>query len=96
MSTQIHVSHLGLTEIDDNPNSILFLGSLAACKRMAFAHGCELKGPEFKRMGMGKDNVNQNIITAWNLEDQKGRHSLIQRDRDGWVLILNKETWDNE
>ncbi len=93
MSTQTHASHLGLKEISNDEQYIRFQGSLGACKRMAFAHGCEVWADQRRQIETG---ITSSEITGYFLRDQNDRGSLIIKDREGWVLMLNKETWDNE
>lgn len=97
--TMTHLSHFGLTHTGTLHDSVYLEGTLAACKRMAFAHGCTISGEEGRIIEMGSSGAicNMNDITGYWLAGPDGEHAgMIHRGRDGWTLVLNRQIWDAE
>lgn len=92
--TITHLSHLDLTKIGETRDSILFEGSLAACRRMAFAHGMEVEKYEGATVGM--DGSRAFTIPAdansfvWCFFRGGG---FIQRGRDNYCLLIPMAVW---
>lgn len=93
--TATHISHFGLTQIGQTADSIVFEGSLGACRRMAFAHGLEVEKYEGQTVSIEGGRATMAPASAdkftWCFFKQGG---FICKTRDGWSLLLRMETWN--
>lgn len=94
--TATHLSHFGLKMTGESEDRVFFEGSLANCKRMAFAHGCQVsseEGPILESGGGKAIYAVTPIVTYW-LVDETGDHAgMIKKIQDGWILLLSREVW---
>ena len=94
--TTTHLSHFGLTKTHETDTRVYFEGTLADCKRIAFAHGCEIIDEEYRILEMNGTSVitDSTTVTCYWLADQTGEHAgLIHRGRDAWTLAISRAAW---
>jgi hypothetical protein len=97
--TTTHLSHFDLTQSGLTGDRVYLDGTLAACKRMAFAHGCAIAGEEGRiiEINEGRAICNMNDITAYWLADANGEHAgMIHKGRDAWTLALDLKVWEQD
>lgn len=89
----MHLSHYGLKEIARSSTSIVLEGTLANCKRMAFAHGLEIVKANTRLISFdgshavyagGEDYVSYELSPR----------GLIHKGRDAWTLVMPIEVWN--
>lgn len=94
--TITHLSHFGLEKIGDTNDSIIFAGSLAACRRMAFAHGLEVDRYEGSIVSSDSGFATYTTATPESFSfcyfKQGG---FICKARDGYSLLIRKEDWND-
>lgn len=91
-----HLSHYELEHIATTADSAIFSGTLAACKRMAAAHGMEIERYE----GCIISCDGSTAIYAPASESQPNRiiyksGGMIQRCQDGYSLVMPIGVWIN-
>jgi hypothetical protein len=91
--TTTHVSHFGLSEVYRSSTSILFEGSLGACKRMAAAHGMEVDHYEGRTLSSSAwgSMATPDDFTSIIFRDG----GLLMKDREGWTLVMPLKIWNN-
>jgi hypothetical protein len=97
--TITHLSHFGLEKIGETPESIIFEGTLGACKKLAFSHGCEISQSQGRILGCdgGRAHFDTTTMTSHWLKSETGDHAgLIQKTRDAWALVLSRKVWVND
>ena len=82
-----HSSHVGLDKVAETPDSIIWAGSLGACKCWAAAHGCETE-----EMEMHPENA-QKLRTIWLRDQDQNLSSIHKWDLTRWAISLNRKTW---
>ena len=95
--TNTHVSHLGLELIRETDTSIVFAGTLGACKRMAFAHGMEIERYEGRTVAVNGryaittpvDTTNPNRI--WFING-----GMIQKTVGDYTLVMPRKVWNEQ
>lgn len=92
--TLTHLSHFGLTLLRETADNVVFEGSLAACRRMAFAHGMEVDRYEGRTVSV---NAGRAVTTPASEGDFsvcwfKGS-GLVAKTRDGYCLVLPQAAW---
>ena len=94
MTTTTHLSHFGLTKIAETDTGIVFDGTLAACKRMAAAHGMKIERYEGAVMGMDGGHATfapaNETHPLWIMYRDGG---LIQKGRAGYTLVMPLAVW---
>lgn len=93
--TATHLSHFGLTHFATSGESIMFHGSKADCKRMAFAHGMEVEKYEGRALGCDGGRLLSAPADSENFSFCffKGG-GFIHRERDGYLLLMPLEVWE--
>jgi hypothetical protein len=95
--TLTHLSHFGLEKLAETSTNVVFSGSLAACKRLAFAHGMEVESYEGRCLGMagGRATVAAADATNFSAVWFKGG-GLVLKGRDNYTLVMPLEVWRND
>lgn len=95
--TLTHLSHFGLSQIGQTSDNILFEGSLAACKRMAFAHGMEIERYEGFLVGCDGSHATYTQADSRSFSRILLRNGgMIQKTRDGFCLVMPNSAWEND
>lgn len=89
--TITHLSHFGLTGPKISGDSVLFDGTLADCKRMAFAHGLEVVKEEGRILEI---NGTVALVDTTSVVRYGLTRGFIQKTRDGWTLLMPREIWE--
>ena len=83
-----------LTKVGQTADSVIFEGSLAACRRLAFAHGMEVERYEGRTISIDGRHA------VYAPADEKGFSfcwfkggGLIHKARDGFVLVMPIRVW---
>lgn len=92
--TMTHLSHFEITKIGQTEDNVVFEGSLAACRRLAFAHGMEVDRYEGRTVSI--DNGKAICVPADDKDFSccwfKGS-GLIIKSRDGYCLVMPMTAW---
>ena len=86
-----HLSHYGLEKVGETPDNIIFSGTLAACRGMAFAHGLEIVRTEGRILSINGRSTTTNETDVVRYVLTQG---MIQRCRDGWSLVMPLAVWN--
>jgi hypothetical protein len=89
--TTTHLSHLDLELCGKSDSSVVLSGSLAACKRIAFAHGLEIVGTEGRITGTTGGIASHNTADIVRYVLNQG---MIQKCRDDWSIVIPLEVWN--
>jgi hypothetical protein len=94
--TITHLSHFGLTVIGQTADNMIFEGTLAACRRMAFAHGMEIDRYEGRTVSIeGRratyTTASENDFSFCWLK----QGGFINKTRDGYCLVMPMNVWIN-
>lgn len=94
--TSTHISHFGLEKIGETNDTIIFQGTLANCRRMAFAHGLEIE--KYEGYILSSDSAGAVYTTA----DSKNfsrclfvQGGMIQKTQGGYCLVMRQDAWKN-
>lgn len=92
--TITHLSHFGLTLISETTTNVVLSGSLAACKRMAAAHGMEIEQYEGRIESCKGGHavyvpVDQSKPNRILFKDG----GMIQKCRDDYSLVMPLNVW---
>lgn len=90
--TITHLSHFGLEEVGRSNENLILEGTLAACKRMAAAHGLEVVTTEGRTIGSDGKNAIVNTATVVRYLLTAG---MIERTRDAWALVMPLTVWQD-
>ena len=96
MATIAHLSHYDLVEIGRTNDNILFSGNLAACKRMAAAHGMEIEKYEGYVVGNCSDGSKTPTSPTQFSRIWFIKGGMIQRCQDDFTLVMPLEVWNNK
>lgn len=91
-----HLSHFGLVKIGETNDSIIFAGSLAACRRMAFAHGMEVSRYEGRTIAIEGSRAFTTPADSGNftwMHFQDG--GFIVKGRDDYSLLIPQNVWQS-
>jgi hypothetical protein len=95
--TLTHLSHLDLTEIARTGDSIVFEGTLAACKRMAFAHGMEIERYEGPILSMNGGVAQYGMASETRPAAIWFKNGgLIIKGRDNYCFVMPLGVWMND
>lgn len=93
--TITHLSHFDLEVCGETADSVVLSGTLAACKRIAFAHGMEIERYE----GTIVSSNGGHATCAPVSESRPNRilfktGGLIQRCRDDYAVVIPRSVWE--
>ena len=94
--TITHPSHFDVREINRTSDSIVFSGTLAGCRKLAFAHGMEVA--EYCGRLIEFDGVRAVSAPATPADFSVCYFvggGLIHRGRDGYTLVMPMSVWIN-
>jgi hypothetical protein len=93
-----HLSHYGLETLGQTTDSIVLEGTLANCKRMAFAHGLEITRSNTRLLSFNGSYAvySSGDYVSYELTDANGLTGLIQKTRDGWALVMPLKLWEEQ
>lgn len=90
-----HPSHFGLEMIGNTSTSVVFQGSLADCRRMAFAHGMEIAKYEGRTISINSGHAimapasENSFSLCWFKEG-----GMIAKTQDAYALVIPKRTYE--
>lgn len=90
--TNTHLRHFGLDHLVTSDTNIVLEGSLADCKRLAFAHGLEVvkeEGPILSCTG-GKAIYGTSPTVRYYLT--RGLIHIAPNSK--WILVMNLQDWN--
>ena len=95
--TITHLSHFDVELISETSGNVVFAGTLAACRRMAFAHGLEVDRTEGATISSENGRgvyapADSNAPTMTWLKPS----GLIAKGRDDYTLVMPKDRWEAE
>jgi hypothetical protein len=97
--TITHLSHFDAELIAETKDNVIFLGTLAACRRLAFAHGMEVEryeGPILSSIGGIAQYASadaKNFAICWFV----GRGMIIKVGiGDDYSLVMPVNVWKNK
>jgi hypothetical protein len=95
--TLTHLSHFDVKQIGATDDNVIFEGTLAGCRRLAFSHGMEVESYQGRTTGMGGGRTYSESADATNFSCCwfKGGGLLI-KGRDGYCLVMPRTTWIND
>jgi|APGre2960657404_1045060.scaffolds.fasta_scaffold53212_1 hypothetical protein len=94
--TITHPSHFDLQEVSRTETSIVFSGTLAGCRKMAFSHGMEVA--EYCGRLIEFDGVRAVSAPATSADFSVCYFvggGLIHRGRDEYTLVMPLHVWMN-
>jgi hypothetical protein len=91
--TQTHLSHFGLTIIGRTNDNVVLCGTLANCKRIAFAHGLEIIKELHPILSMCGGKATENTAKVSGFELSRG---LIIKGRDNWTVCIPADVWNEK
>lgn len=96
MSLMTRLSHFDVKEVARTETNVIFSGTLAGCRKLAFSHGMEVEKYEgrtisFDSRGAVKAPADANNFSAcWF----KGA-GLLMKGRDDYSLVMPLAVWAN-
>ena len=89
-------THYGLTLLAKTHDTVILAGTLANCRRVAFAHGLEIERYEGATVAIDRDHAVYAPADATNFVWCHFRQGgFILRDQDDYTLLIRREIWDN-
>lgn len=94
--TTTHLSHFGITKLGESRDSIIFAGTLAACKRLAAAHGMEIESYRGRTVSTdcGRAIYAPSSPDSFVSATYVGG-GLLHKGQDDWALVMPLEVWRN-
>lgn len=92
--TITHVSHFGISAVQVQGDSVVLTGTLAGCRKIAFAHGLEVVRAEGQIVGCegGKAITNAANVMRYLLSE-----GMIQRlAGNQWALVMPAEIYNEK
>ena len=94
--TLTHLSHFDLTEIGRTDDNVILEGSLAACKRIAAAHGLEVVRYEGMITGSDGNRATYAPVDMARPSLIYLTRGMIVRGRDGYSIVIPMDVWNND
>ena len=95
--TMTHVSHFGLDLIRETTESLVFVGGLGACKRMAAAHGMEID--RYEGFLVSSDSHGGVFTPASPKSFSRILYrggGMVQKGRDDYTLVMPRRVWEQD
>lgn len=90
-----HLSHFGLEKIGETKDTVIFSGSLANCKRLAFAHGMEVE--KYEGYIVSSDSAGAVYTPADGKNFSRilfKTGGMIQKCQTGYALVMPVAVWN--